>query len=257
MKPLLVCTDFDGTLTEEDPSAPLAPGFFQWLRSARDKSDVSWAVATGRSWEGLREALLHHHAPVFPEWIVTVEREIHRVRDRKAVPVEEWNRTCTEVHEALFGRHGAILERIEKEVGSHEDVTVIPDVGAIGLVVETPAGIAHAEKMVQEILRDRPEILTVRNGPYFRFAHADYHKGSCLGHVQKLLDLGPESTFIAGDNLNDLSMLTRRYGCFLACPSNSHPEVLAQVSKEGGYLASSPGGTGIAEALHHFFPLPD
>ena len=254
MKPLLVCTDFDGTLTTEDPTAPLAPGFFAWLQSARKKGDVSWVVATGRSWEGLREALLHHHAPLFPEWIVTVEREIHRVQDREAHPVEAWNRTCTEVHEALFGRHGAILERIEREVGSHEDVTVIPDVGAIGLVVETPAAIAHAEKLVQEILKDRPDILTVRNGPYFRFAHADYHKGSCLAHVQQLLDLRADSTFIAGDNLNDLSMLTRRYGHYLACPSNSHEDVLTQVKKEGGYLARTAGGTGIAEALNFFFP---
>lgn len=253
MKPLLVCTDFDGTLTDEDPSAPLAPGFFAWLQSARKKGDISWVVATGRSWEGLREALLQHHAPAFPEWIVTVEREIHRVQNREAQPVEAWNKTCTEVHEALFGRHGAILERIEKEVGSHEDVTVIPDVGAIGLVVDSPAGIAHAEKTVKEILKDRPEILTVRNGPYFRFAHADYHKGSCLGHVQALLDLGPDSTFIAGDNLNDLSMLQRCYGHYLACPSNSHPEVLTQVKKEGGYLAQAPGGAGIAEALNFFF----
>ena len=253
MNPRLVCTDFDGTLTTEDPTAPLAPGFFEWLQSARKKGDVSWVVATGRSWEGLREALLHHQAPLFPDWIVTVEREIHRVEGKEARSVEKWNRTCTEVHEALFGRHGAILERIEKEVGSHEDVTVIPDIGAIGLVVDSPDGIAHAEKMVREILKDRPEILTVRNGPYFRFAHADYHKGSCLGHVQSLLDLGPETTFVAGDNLNDLSMLTRRSGHYLACPSNSHDEVLAQVKKEGGYLARTPGGTGIAEALNHFF----
>ena len=254
MKPLLVCTDFDGTLTEEGPSAPLAPGFFAWLRAAREKREVSWTVATGRSWESLREALLQHRAPVFPEWIVTVEREIHRVKEREAQPVEAWNRACTEVHEALFGRHGAILEQIERGVGTHEDVSVIPDVGAIGLVAESPAGIAHAEKVVGEVLRDRPEIITVRNGPYFRFAHADYHKGSCLGHVQALLDLDAASTFVAGDNLNDLSMLTRRYGYYLACPSNSVPEVLAQVKKEGGYLASSPGGTGIAEALNHFFP---
>ena len=253
MKPLLVCTDFDGTLTTEDPAAPLAPGFFDWLSSARNSGEVSWVVATGRSWEGLREALLGHRAPLFPEWIVTVEREIHRVKDREAHPVEAWNRTCTEVHESLFGRHGVILEQIEREVATHEDISVIPDVGAIGLIAESPSGIAHAERVVGEVLKDRPEIITVRNGPYFRFAHADYHKGSCLGHVQALLDRDAASTFIAGDNLNDLSMLTRRYGHYLACPSNSHEEVVSQVKKEGGYLAQSPGGTGIAEALNFFF----
>ena len=49
-------------------------------------------------------------------------------------------------------------------------------------------------------------------------------------------------------------MLTRRCGHYLACPSNSVPEVLTQVKKEGGYLAKTPGGTGIAESLNFFFP---
>jgi hypothetical protein len=48
-------------------------------------------------------------------------------------------------------------------------------------------------------------------------------------------------------------MLQRFYGHYLACPSNSHPEVLTQVKKEGGYLAQAPGGAGIAEALNFFF----
>jgi hypothetical protein len=50
-------------------------------------------------------------------------------------------------------------------------------------------------------------------------------------------------------------MLQRKFGHFLACPSNSVPEVLAQVKKEGGYLASQEAGSGIAEALFHWFPL--
>jgi hydroxymethylpyrimidine pyrophosphatase-like HAD family hydrolase len=83
----------------------------------------------------------------------------------------------------------------------------------------------------------------------------DYHKGSCLAEIQKLLDLSPSSTFIAGDNLNDLPMLQRKFGHYLACPSNSVPEVLAQVKAEGGYLASQEAGAGIAEALFQSFPL--
>ena len=255
MKAKLVCTDFDGTLAGENPDEPLAPDFFRWLTLSREKTEISWVVATGRSWESLREALVFHQAPVLPDWIVTVEREIHQVREGQAHSLEAWNKCCTKTHEALFGRHGALLERIEREVGSTDEVTVVPDAGAIGLIAGSRKSIERANTLVTEILKDHPEISTVRNGPYFRFAHVDYHKGSCLAEIQKLLDLSPSSTFIAGDNLNDLPMLQRKFGHYLACPSNSVPEVLAQVKAEGGYLASQEAGAGIAEALFHSFPL--
>ena len=35
----------------------------------------------------------------------------------------------------------------------------------------------------------------------------------------------------------------------------SIPEVITQVKKEGGYIASQEAGSGIAEALFHWFPL--
>ena len=251
----LVCTDFDGTLAGENPDEPLAPEFFRWLSTSRKVSDVSWVVATGRSWESLREALLTHEAPVMPDWIVTVEREIHQVKEGQAHSLEAWNKCCTETHQALFGRHGALLERIEREIGSTDEVTVIPDAGAIGLIAGSKESIQRTDALVNEIIREHPEISTVRNGPYFRFAHVDYHKGSCLAEIQKLLDLPSSSTFIAGDNLNDLPMLQRKFGHFLACPSNSVPEVITQVKKEGGYIASQEAGSGIAEALFHWFPL--
>lgn len=255
MKAKLVCTDFDGTLAGENPDEPLAPEFFRWLSTSRKVSEISWVVATGRSWESLRGALLTHEAPLMPDWIVTVEREIHQVKEGQAHSLEAWNKCCTETHQALFGRHGALLERIEREIGSTDEVTVIPDAGAIGLIAGSKESIQRTDALVNEIIREHPEISTVRNGPYFRFAHVDYHKGSCLAEIQKLLDLPSSSTFIAGDNLNDLPMLQRKFGHFLACPSNSVPEVITQVKKEGGYIASQEAGSGIAEALFHWFPL--
>lgn len=188
-----------------------------------------------------------------PEWIVTVEREIHQVKKGEAYSLEEWNRTCAEVHESLFGRHGAILEQIMREVASDEEVTVIPDVGAIGLIAGSKESIDRTHEKVSRILQDRPEITTVRNGPYFRFAHSRYHKGSCLAEIQKLLDLTAEDTFVAGDNLNDLPMLRREFGQYLACPSNSVSEVLEAVRSQQGYVATGEAGSGIAEALNFFF----
>jgi hydroxymethylpyrimidine pyrophosphatase-like HAD family hydrolase len=233
----------------------LAPDFFDWLQGSRKNRSISWVVATGRSWESLREVLAQHQSPALPEWIVTVEREIHQLKRGEAHSLEDWNRTCAEVHESLFGRHGAILEQIQREVALDEEVTVVPDVGAIGLIAGSQESIDRTHQKVSRILKDRPEITTVRNGPYFRFAHSNYHKGSCLAQIQRLLDLPPESTFIAGDNLNDLPMLRREFGHYLACPSNSVPEVIQAVRDQKGYVASSEAGTGIAEALRHYFPL--
>ena len=242
-------------ISRRKPGGASAPEFFAWLTSSRKKNEIAWVVATGRSWESLREALLFHKAPLLPDWIVTVEREIHQVKKGEAHSLEAWNKFCAETHQALFGRHGALLERIEREIGSTDEVTVIPDAGAIGLVAGSQKSIDRTDALVNEIIREHPEISTVRNGPYFRFAHVDYHKGSCLAEIQKLLDLTPSSTFIAGDNLNDLPMLQRKFGHYIACPSNSVPEVITQVKKEGGYIASQEAGAGIAEALFHWFPL--
>jgi hypothetical protein len=50
-------------------------------------------------------------------------------------------------------------------------------------------------------------------------------------------------------------MLQSGFGRYLACPSNSVSEVIEQVKKEGGFIAKKEAGAGIAEALHHFFPL--
>ena len=254
MKPRIVCTDFDGTLAGDNPEKPLAPDFFRWLIQASKDTDISWVVATGRSWQSLREALLFHKAPRMPDWIITVEREIHRVTAGEAQSHEAWNQRCTETHQALFGRHGALLEQIEREIGSTDEVTVIPDAGAIGLIAGSQKSIDRTHSLVSEIIRDHPEISTVRNGPYFRFAHVDYHKGSCLAEIQKILEHGPDSTFIAGDNLNDLPMLLRKFGHYLACPSNSVPEVISQIKQEGGFIATKEAGDGIAQALVHWFP---
>jgi hypothetical protein len=40
---------------------------------------------------------------------------------------------------------------------------------------------------------------------------------------------------------------------FVACPSNAIEEVKATVRKRGGFVAAQDSGSGVAEALHHFF----
>ena len=98
-----------------------------------------------------------------------------------------------------------------------------------------------------------PDLGYQRNSIWLRFTHQAYHKGSALQEVRRLLNLGPEFTFAAGDNFNDLSMLQHSVAHGIASPANAIPEVAAHVASLGGYLSSEDSTLGMVDALHHYF----
>jgi len=92
-----------------------------------------------------------------------------------------------------------------------------------------------------------------RNSIWLRFTHQNYHKGSALQEIRRLMQIGPEYTFAAGDNYNDLSMLRHEVAHGLACPGNAIPDVAAHISALGGYVAPAEATLGMVSALHHYF----
>jgi hydroxymethylpyrimidine pyrophosphatase-like HAD family hydrolase len=97
-----------------------------------------------------------------------------------------------------------------------------------------------------------PEFSYQRNTIYLRFAHTDYHKGSALGELCRILQISASDVLAAGDHFNDIPMLDGRYAEHPCCPSNAIPEVRAIVEKAGGHLASKPAAEGVAESWHFF-----
>jgi len=255
--PLLISTDFDGTIFNHDSSTPLSDAFLDWIAGARRKRRIVWVINTGRDWESLERELTHHDPPVWPDWVALVEREIHRVDNRRTTPLHEWNRTCTEIHTDLFARARPEFERARESLQSFKDLKMVDDIGSpLGLVAADDQQADEVESAITPLLSKFPEMHAVRNSVYFRFAHIDYHKGSCLGMIAGEEAIPPEHCFAAGDHHNDLAMLERKYAHAIACPSNSDQRVLDWVSQQNGYIASQPAGDGVAEALEHFFGNP-
>ncbi len=89
---------------------------------------------------------------------------------------------------------------------------------------------------------------------YLRFAHSDFNKGTTLSELGRVLGLEPDRIFAAGDNYNDLPKLQKAVAHRLACPANAVEAVKQTITDEGGFVAQSSYGKGIAEALRHFFP---
>ena len=69
----LLCTDFDGTIAEPDQQ-PISPVFFERLRSWRKQGPLYWVINTGRTFESLRDELVRRKAPIWPDWVVALER---------------------------------------------------------------------------------------------------------------------------------------------------------------------------------------
>ncbi len=252
---LLVSTDFDGTLTDEGAEGPLAPEFFDWLEQARRSRRVVWAINTGRNWASLEDELRHRSPRCWPDWVVLVEREVHRVSEGRTVAHEDWNRKCAAIHADLFERADHALEQLRRELARFPDLAIIRDIGSpLGLIAADEAQAEEVQRELAPLIESFPDIHTVRNSVYFRFAHVDYQKGSCLGLILSEEGITPEQCFACGDHLNDLPMLDLKYACHLACPANAVAVVRDRVLEQGGYIASQRAAQGTAEALCHYFP---
>ena len=100
-----------------------------------------------------------------------------------------------------------------------------------------------------EYCRGIPNLALVRNDVYARFCHEAFNKGTALAEITRRLGLSAEAVFAAGDQLNDLPMLSRRYARWLAAPSNAVELVKQAVRKQDGHVSDLSHGHGVAEGL--------
>ena len=249
----LLSTDFDGTLISHFSDGRCAPDFAAVLMEHK-KSGGLWAVNTGRSlWHAI-EGVEKFQPPVQPDFLLTNEREIfHRTPDGRWVPEHGWNETCYKRHDDLFARSAPIFDRIRLLAGGHPGINLSEENGQLAGVITSDEQVMHDFVAFLESERlKQPEFSYQRNTIYLRFAHSDYHKGSALGELCRILQISASDVLAAGDHFNDIPMLDGIYAGHPCCPSNAIPEVRSVVEKAGGHLASKPAAEGVAESWHFF-----
>jgi hydroxymethylpyrimidine pyrophosphatase-like HAD family hydrolase len=250
----LLCTDFDGTIAEGDGS-PISPAFFERLAVERRNGPLYWVINTGRTFESLRDELINREAPIWPDWVVAVEREIWLVRDRRGVGWFEWNRKCELMHAQLFESVAPVWKLIEDYIGKHTNARLVEDAGSpLGIIASCEEEADEISAFMKPLLESWPTLVAVRNTIYFRFSHKFYNKGACLEAIANGIGVLPLQTLAIGDHLNDLPMLDRRYAHHLACPGNSVDEVKEKVRSQRGYVAEAKVAEGTLEAWNHLFP---
>ena len=251
----LLCTDFDGTIAEHD-NKPISPIFFERLVAWRKRGPLYWVINTGRTFESLQEELTRRKAPIWPDWVVAVEREIWLVRDRRGVGWFEWNHKCELLHTQLFESVRPLWKLVEDYMTRHTKAQLVEDAGSpLGIIASCEEEADEISAYITPLLKDWPMLVAVRNSIHFRFSHKFYHKGACLEAISNGIGILPLQIMAVGDHLNDLPMLERRYAHHLACPGNAVDQVKKKIQEQGGHISSADVAEGTVEAWDLFFPL--
>ncbi len=250
----LLSTDFDGTLVAHDTEPVFDAGCMDLIKELQ-KAGAIWAINTGRSVQLLESGLIDFSFPVQPDFILTSERDIFRPAQagKRWEPYGDWNSRVARDHAELFASASSVLAEVLDFVNQKTRARVIYERhGVEGLIAADEAEMERIVAFIDEARAPHPKFHYQRNTVYLRFCHVDYHKGAALEELQRLLGIGREQTFAAGDHHNDMSMLDGRYAQYPACPANAIREVKQTVRDAGGYVAEGIAGTGIREALLYF-----
>ncbi len=245
----LISTDFDGTIFAEFENPPIAPRFQELIAEFQARGG-KWVINTGRDMSGLMEALGRSRISIEPDFLVLVEREIHRHDGVRYVGLDEWNAECARAHAEIFARVRLDLPRLREWVNARFHAKVYEDPYSPFCLIagnNGDADVIHA--YIEDYARSVPNLTVVRNDVYARFSHVAFNKGTALAELTRRLNLTAADVFTAGDHLNDLPMLSQTYARWLATPSNAIEQVKAVVRRENGYVSELPHGHGVAEAL--------
>lgn len=250
----LLSLDFDGTLVGpwDGVEMQVCPELLACLEGLRQK-DVLIAWNTGRTLALVDQGL--QIFPLRPDFALTTERDLFRWDDEGWEELGHWNQKCRSDHDTLFREAGHLLETIAHFVTNKTGARPYLEGGNFrGVVARSDDEMDRIEEFLQARRHEVPVFSYQRNHIYLRFCHGAYDKGTVLGELQRILGVAPSETFAAGDNYNDLPMLTPKRAAWLACPANSIAEVKMAVGNHGGFLAAREGGSGVADALRHYFP---
>jgi hydroxymethylpyrimidine pyrophosphatase-like HAD family hydrolase len=256
MRPIrLLSLDFDGTLVSSFESTSeeiTAPDLVFCLRKLR-KRGVLFALNTGRTLPLVDQAL--EVFPVRPDYALTAERELFAWDNDRWENVGDWNDRCRAAHDRLAAQSTDLRLKIEDYVEQWTGARLYYQDGRCeGVVARDNGEMDQIEQFLQQERSTVPDFAYQRNHIYLRFCHQAYDKGSVLGELQRILGIPAAETFAAGDNFNDLPMLSPAFAGWLACPANSIAEVKSLVARHGGFVAARESGAGVAEALRSFIP---
>ncbi|MGB3408171.1 MAG: HAD-IIB family hydrolase [Jannaschia sp.] len=238
-KEFVLATDLDGTFL--GGSDEQRTGLYNWIEGNRDR--VGLIFVTGRD-PGFIHDLTRKHGVPRPDFVIADVGTTIATMDHNHVvsPIEEleqeianaWGNAGPKAQFALTGVRGLKLQStLFRYRLSYDMDPEIFDHAAVDLV---------AELGLDTILSDNR---------FFDVLPKGVSKGPSLLRLLTHLDIDSRRVLVAGDTMNDLSML--KMGLSAVAVGGSEPSLIAEVKElEHVLAAEAVGAAGIAEAILHF-----
>lgn len=245
--------DFDGTMHSGEHDPPVDERLFDWIEFLRKRQNLVWGICTGRTLPHLQEGLVQS-CPYLPDFVVVKERDIFFANPfGHFEPDARWNAQAQKDHTKLFRR----LKKEMKELRTFVEETLqgkwVEEHGDPGVVLKDEKGMEDLLELVEERCGGCEELSYERNSIYLRFSHAAYGKGPALREVTRYYEVSASRVLAAGDNFNDLTMLSPEVAENLVCPANAVESVKKRVAVCDGVVAEANASRGLVEAFEHIF----
>ena len=235
-KELVLATDLDGTFlggTDEQRAK-----FYTWIEGNRDR--VGLIFVTGRDPGFVRQLTRQRGVPK-PDYVVgDVGTTIAEVdEDHFLVPIEELEKDIAAVWGEASARVQAALSKVK---GLELQSTGFRHRVSFDLDMET------FDRRALDIVAELGLDALISDDRFFDVLPKDVSKGPSLLRLLAHLGIDNRRTLVAGDTLNDLSMLT--LGLPAVAVGGSEQALIDAVSGlDHVHVAKGTGVTGIAEAI--------
>ena len=248
----IISTDFDGTFHSDFEDPPI-PRTLQELIGMLQSKGAIWVINTGREFHSLMETLESCQISIQPDYLVTVEREIHVRNGSGYLPMEDWNRACQTANQRLFDSVISKIPEVTADLANRYAARIYEDAfSPLCFIAESNVDADGICLYLEEYFGSEPDLAVVRNDIYGRLSHSGFNKGSALSEIGRRLGIGPEYTAAAGDHMNDLPMLEHARARWLIAPGNAVEVVKEMVRNQEGFVSAEHCGNGVAAGLRHW-----
>lgn len=234
---MILATDLDGTFLSTNLKAPPSE-LYKIIRDYRE--EIILIFVTGRGHESILPLLDDSSLPI-PDYIIAdVGATILKKNLGAFVSVMPLQ---SEIAEKWPGRE-IILNKLGGIAGLQ--IQEVPQERRCSFLYESVEALAEVENIGKKL----GLTVLVSAGKYLDFLPKDVSKGNSLKQLLEAEGLSEEKVLVAGDTLNDLSLMRTGYKGVVV---NNGEIALkeAVVSQKNVYLAKETGPAGIVEAIHY------